>query len=117
MARHTGGALLSTLKVDRTSRIPLYRQLEEIIRKAIQSGDISTGQRLPASRQLAIDLGISRLTVKNVYEQLVTENYLVSRPGAGTYVAEIGSSELMPATKQVAQSSSHAFPCLQEQTR
>ena len=110
MTRHTGGALLSTLKVDRHSRMPLYRQLEEIIRKAIQRGDISTGQRLPASRQLASDLGISRLTVKNVYEQLVTENYLVSRPGAGTYVAEIGSSELLPTTKQAVLPGSQALP-------
>lgn len=110
MARQTGGALLSTLKIDRNSRTALYRQLEDIFRRAILSGDISTGQRLPSSRQLASDLGISRLTVKNVYEQLVTENYLVSRPGSGTYVAEIASSELMPTSKQTTQVKSQAFP-------
>ena len=58
MARQTGGALLSTLKIDRNSRMPLYRQLEDAIRQTILSGGISTGQRLPASRQLAKDLGI-----------------------------------------------------------
>jgi len=100
MARQTRGALLSTLKLDAGSRIPLYRQLEAAIRRIILNGDISTGQRLPASRQLARDLEVSRLTVKNVYEQLVAERFLVSRPGAGTYVAKIASSDLLPATKQ-----------------
>jgi GntR family transcriptional regulator/MocR family aminotransferase len=110
MARQIGGALLSTLKIDRNSRMPLYRQLEDAIRQFILSGDISTGQRLPASRQLARDLGISRLTVKNVYEQLVTEQYLVSRPGAGTYVAEIASSELLPTIKQHSQHRNKNLP-------
>jgi GntR family transcriptional regulator/MocR family aminotransferase len=110
MARQTGGALLSTLKIDRNTRMPLYRQLEDAIRQAILSGDISTGQRLPASRQLAKDLGISRLTVKNVYEQLVTENYLVSRAGAGTYVARIASSELLPTIKPPNQQGNKKLP-------
>ncbi len=100
MARQTRGALLSTLKLEPGSRIPLYRQLEDAIRRIILNGDIATGKRLPASRQLARDLGVSRLTVKNVYEQLVSERFLVSRPGAGTYVAKIASSELLPMAKQ-----------------
>ncbi len=110
MARQSGGALLSTLEIDRDSRMPYYRQLEDAIRRMILNGDISTGQQLPASRQLAKDLEISRLTVKNVYEQLVAENYLVARPGAGTYVAKITSSELLPAIKQPDQHRSKKLP-------
>ena len=110
MARQSGGALLSTLKIDRDSRIPYYRQLEDAIRRMILNGDISTGQQLPASRQLAKDLEISRLTVKNVYEQLVAENYLVARPGAGTYVAKITSSVLLPTIKQPSQHRNKNLP-------
>ncbi len=96
MARQTGGALLSTLKISSDSRVPYYRQLEQSIRRLILNGELAAGQRLPATRQLSKDLEISRLTVKNVYEQLRAEKFLVSRPGAGTYVAKISTSELLP---------------------
>lgn len=117
MARQTRGALLSTLKLDPASRIPLYRQLEDAIRQIILNGDITTGQRLPASRQLAQDLEVSRLTVKNVYEQLVAERFLVSRPGAGTYVARIASTELLPTTKRPSSHKSPALPLSQRASR
>jgi len=106
MARQTGGALLSTLKINSDSRVPYYRQLEQAIRRSILNGELTVGQRLPATRQLAVDLEISRLTVKNVYEQLSAEKFLVSRPGAGTYVAKISASELLP----VAPRRTHTHP-------
>ena len=58
MARQSGGALLSGLESGRGGRIPYYRQLEDAIRRMILNGDISTGQQLPASRQLAKDLDL-----------------------------------------------------------
>lgn len=65
----------------------LQRQLHGYIRGAVLSGDLAAGARLPASRQLAKDLGIARVTVTEAYDQLVAEGYLETRPGAGTYVA------------------------------
>ena len=43
---------------------------------------------MPSSRELAKDLSISRITVKSVYEQLITEGYLKSKTGSGTFVSE-----------------------------
>ncbi|MCP4186589.1 MAG: PLP-dependent aminotransferase family protein [Gammaproteobacteria bacterium] len=99
MPRQSRGALLSTLQLDANSRAPLYRQLEDAIRRIVIDGELPTGARLPASRQLAEDLGVSRLTVKNAYEQLVTEQFLETRPGAGTFVGRISATELAPAVE------------------
>lgn len=94
--RSSGGALLSTLKLEQRAKTPLYRQLENAIREQILNGGLAPKSRLPATRQLALDLDVSRLTVKNVYEQLTTEGFLLSLTGSGTYVADIAISELPP---------------------
>ena len=96
MGSQKGGALLSTLKIHRSGDVPLYRQLESAIRQLVLSGDLPANGRLPATRALAQDLGVSRLTVKNVYEQLAAEGFLYSQRGAGTFVASISTSELPP---------------------
>ena len=67
---------------------PLHRQLEAGLREAIRGGRLASGTRLPASRMLAGDLGVSRRLVVEAYSQLLAEGYLRSRRGAGTYVAE-----------------------------
>ena len=96
MSNGGGSALLSLLRLDASDRMPLYRQLENAIRQQILNGGILSGTRLPATRQLARDLGISRLTVKNAYEQLGSEGFLHSRRGAGTFVANISAMEQPP---------------------
>ncbi|MBM7789839.1 MocR-like pyridoxine biosynthesis transcription factor PdxR [Tenggerimyces flavus] len=63
--------------------------LERALREAIQSHRLSAGTRLPATRELATELGISRGTVVAAYDQLVAEGYLLSRHGVGTQVAEL----------------------------
>lgn len=71
----------------RRSGRPLYRQIYEAIRTAILSGEFAPGKRLAATRALARELGISRITVLNAYEQLFAEGYLDGKGGAGTFVA------------------------------
>src|SRR5215203_1949321 len=66
---------------------PLYRQIYEGVRRAILNGELASGTRLPASRVLAKQLSVSRLTVVNAFEQLLAEGYLEGRTGAGTFVA------------------------------
>jgi GntR family transcriptional regulator / MocR family aminotransferase len=66
---------------------PLYRKIYETIRRAILSGEFGSRMRLPATRALAEQLGVSRITVLNAYEQLLAEGYLEGKPGAGTFVA------------------------------
>jgi GntR family transcriptional regulator/MocR family aminotransferase len=66
---------------------PLYRQIYETIRMAILRGEFAPGKRLAATRALARELGVSRITVLNAYEQLFAEGYLDGKVGAGTFVA------------------------------
>jgi GntR family transcriptional regulator / MocR family aminotransferase len=63
--------------------------LEASLRDAITSGRLESGARLPATRVLAVDLGVSRGTVSAAYDQLVSEGYLVARQGDGTRVAPL----------------------------
>jgi GntR family transcriptional regulator / MocR family aminotransferase len=69
-------------------KTPLYRKIYEAIRTAILSGEFASGVRLPATRDLAKQLGVSRLTVVNAYEQLFAEGYLEGKTGSGTFVAK-----------------------------
>jgi GntR family transcriptional regulator / MocR family aminotransferase len=66
---------------------PLYLQIKEQLRAQIASGTLAAGSRLPSSRQLAADLGVSRITVTNAYAELEADGLIVSRTGSGTYVA------------------------------
>jgi GntR family transcriptional regulator/MocR family aminotransferase len=75
--------MLDSRRADR----PLYRQIYEAIRMAILSGEFGPGKRLAATRALARELGVSRITVLNAYEQLFAEGYLDGKGGAGTFVA------------------------------
>src|SRR4029450_8898698 len=76
------------LSVDRDTDVPIHRQVREGIRRAILEGRLPPGQRIPSTRSLATDLGVSRLPVLSVYEQLLHEGYLVGRPGSGTFVSK-----------------------------
>jgi GntR family transcriptional regulator / MocR family aminotransferase len=70
------------------SHEPLYRQVYGRLRQAILTGSFRSGDRLPSTRELAEQLGISRTVVVLAYEQLLAEGFVVGRGGSGTYVAE-----------------------------
>lgn len=75
-----------TLDLRPETGVALHRQIYEQIRAAILSGRMRSHQKLPASRQLAQSLGVSRSTVTESYDQLISEGYLRTRKGAGTFV-------------------------------
>ncbi len=76
------------IRLDRTSREPLQQQLYRQIRDELKSGSFSDdASRLPSSRALAADLGISRLTVNLAFSKLHAEGYLRSKARSGTFVA------------------------------
>jgi GntR family transcriptional regulator/MocR family aminotransferase len=77
------------IPLDRKSVVPLYRQIESYLRHGILSGSLAADTRLPASRQLARDLGVSRITVENAYAELETDGLIYSRMGSGTYVLPV----------------------------
>jgi len=62
-------------------------QLEDRLRELVRDGTLPAAGRMPSSRALASDLGVSRRLVVDAYAQLLAEGYLVARQGAGTYVA------------------------------
>ncbi|HTE61582.1 MAG TPA: PLP-dependent aminotransferase family protein [Solirubrobacteraceae bacterium] len=76
---------------------PLRRQLAGELREAIRGGRLRTGVRLPASRALAAQLGVSRGVVTDAYEQLTAEGWLAARRGAGTVVAAAPAAEPAPS--------------------
>jgi len=75
--------------------VRVYRALRE----AIVDGRLPAGHRLPATRALAADLGVSRNSVATAYERLVAEGYLSARVGSGTFVAPLRSR---PARRRAA---------------
>jgi GntR family transcriptional regulator / MocR family aminotransferase len=87
MAKGTPPVSLLSIPLDAGSPAPLFRQLYDGLRGAILSGALGTGERLPASRTLAGELGVSRNTVTNAYDQLLAEGYLEGKVGSGTYVS------------------------------
>jgi GntR family transcriptional regulator / MocR family aminotransferase len=68
---------------------PLYLQLYVHLRTAILTGKLRGGLKLPSTRALTRELGVSRNTVLNAYDQLIAEGYLESIPASGTFVARV----------------------------
>lgn len=89
MAHRTGpvGGRALLVELEREAELPLHEQLERSIRESIQAGRLAAGARLPSSRELAAELGISRGVVTEAYGQLTAEGYLTSRQGAPVRVA------------------------------
>jgi 2-aminoadipate transaminase len=83
-----GIVLRMKLLLDRQSDTPLYRQVALQIRELIRTGVLAAGCRLPTVRQLALDHGLTRLTVQSAYAELQTQGLIESYVGRGTFVAE-----------------------------
>jgi GntR family transcriptional regulator / MocR family aminotransferase len=81
------------VRLDRSARQPLRAQLEAGLREAIRGGRLRAGERLPSSRELARELGVSRGMVQDCYGQLLAEGYLTSRTGSATRVADVSSKQ------------------------
>ncbi|HTS36879.1 MAG TPA: PLP-dependent aminotransferase family protein [Candidatus Solibacter sp.] len=75
------------ISIDRKAEAPLYRQIYDAYRVAILNRNLRAGHRVPSTRALASELGISRIPVLNAYAQLLAEGYFESRIGAGTIVS------------------------------
>ncbi len=88
MVKRAGGALLLGIQIDPASTRPIGTQLYMGLRELMLSGGIATGVRLPATRTLARDLGISRTTVIEAFERLLAEGLIVSRVGSGSFVSD-----------------------------
>jgi GntR family transcriptional regulator/MocR family aminotransferase len=100
VGRPSHGALVPYIAFDRRAGTSFYQQIYDGVRAAILDGRLRPSQRLPSTRALAHELGISRLPVLNAFEQLLHEGYIAGRVGSGTYVtASILEEIVRPAPK------------------
>lgn len=76
------------VQLNSTSAEPLYRQLEELLKKEIDSGIWPSGSRLPTENELVMTYRVSRVTVRKALDALAQQGYLERRSGKGTFVAE-----------------------------
>ena len=80
------------IELDRAAAVPLHRQLADGLRTAIRTGRLAPHTRMPSTRVLAADLGVSRRLVVDAYGQLAAEGFLLSRHGSGTRVATVDAA-------------------------
>ncbi|MEO8586661.1 MAG: GntR family transcriptional regulator [Acidobacteriota bacterium] len=76
------------LSVDPSDSVPLWKQIEENVRRLVASGALKPGAAVPSVRDLARDLSINPATVAKGYQRLVEAGVLVVKRGEGTFVAE-----------------------------
>ncbi|HYW20811.1 MAG TPA: PLP-dependent aminotransferase family protein [Nodularia sp. (in: cyanobacteria)] len=86
------------IALNSNSSLPLHQQLYQELRQAILNGRLSPGVRIPSTRSLAKFLGISRTTVTQSYEQLLSEGYLTTILGSGTFVCAQLPDDLLHST-------------------
>jgi GntR family transcriptional regulator / MocR family aminotransferase len=86
MPKHASDVILE-LPIDTSTDAPLHRQVYAGIKDLILSGRLRPGARLPASRAMARDLGLSRTTILTAVDQLTLEGFTVGKIGSGTRVS------------------------------
>ena len=101
------------VKLDRGSSEPVYRQIIRAITEMVDSGVLEAGDRLPSSRDLAKELGVTRKTVITAYQELVALQYFDATIGSGTYVSAIKGKK----KKQASAEESYPAPAFDEGER
>lgn len=76
------------LQVDPTDAVPIWRQIEEGIRRMVAIGNLPAGEMVPSVRDLARDLRVNPATVSKAYQRLTDGGILVVKRGEGTYVSD-----------------------------
>jgi GntR family transcriptional regulator / MocR family aminotransferase len=116
VATPTGPVATPSLLVDldRESEVALHEQIERSIREDIRAGRLTAGTRLPSTRSLAAELGISRGVASEAYDQLAAEGYLIASQGAPTRVAAtVRAATVRPPSRPLLPTLPHRLdPCL-----
>jgi DNA-binding transcriptional MocR family regulator len=76
------------LSIDKSAAQPVYQQIRDGITALIKAGTLQAGDKLPGTRELALQLGVSRKTVLIAYLELAADSWVESRPGSSTYVLD-----------------------------
>src|ERR1700758_1903885 len=100
--KRVASGIFPFIAVDRRAGKALHRQIYDAYRGAIIEGRLRPRQRIPSSRLLASEIGVSRFPVLNAYAQLLAEGYLQSRVGSGTVISSSLPEHETPATPPTA---------------
>ncbi|MFZ0546629.1 MAG: PLP-dependent aminotransferase family protein [Candidatus Promineifilaceae bacterium] len=101
-------AIFANGRFSSSSDTPLYQRVYTHLRISILSGELKGGAKLPSTRTLAEELGVSRNTILNAYRQLAAEGYIESVQGSGTYVAQISPEHLLTSVVKEASADAEA---------
>jgi len=102
--------LLRAAFADADGDLPRYRVLYQAIRESILGHRLPPGTRLPSTRELARELGLSRNTVLSTFEGLLAEGFISARAGSGTYVAQAAAAPRARAPRLAAPSHERRSP-------
>jgi GntR family transcriptional regulator len=80
------------IKIDNSSERPVYQQIIDQVKRDIALGRLNKDEKLPTVRQLAGQLAINPNTIAKAYQQLEREGIIVTKPGAGAFVANLDST-------------------------
>jgi GntR family transcriptional regulator / MocR family aminotransferase len=116
MKRHAG-AVLSSIKIDKGAEKKISIQLYMALRDLLLTGALKPGDRLPATRTLALEIGVSRTTVIDAIDRLISEGLLEARVGAGTFVSEALTARLEPKPSPAASDAVPVVPRLSHASR
>jgi len=110
MVKRAQKSPLIALALDRTLDTPLQTQVFDQIRDAILQGRLAPGARLPSSRLLAAEMGVSRNTILAAYDRLYGEGYVEGRTGSGTRVSGVLLEDLLTARNSSGQGAERPEP-------
>lgn len=108
--KRVASGIVPVITINRRGGQSLQRQIYDSCRSAILEARLRPGQRLPSSRVLASEIGVSRFPVLNAYAQLLAEGYVESRVGAGTVVSASLPEPWIPCGPARAKSAAHSEP-------
>lgn len=124
--KRSGGALLPNIEIDRAGPLPIATQLYVALRDLIVAGTVAHGTRLPATRTLARDIGVSRTTVIEAFDRLRLDGIVDSHVGVGTVVSasldhdrpyKVAHAPATAATPPLARAAAAALSSLAERPR
>ncbi len=87
--------LLRNAHIDKSSFVPLYIQLRDIIKDLINTGDLKPGDQIPSENELSSAFNISRMTVRQASQELLREGYINIRRGEGTFVNSVPHTQML----------------------
>ena len=88
------------IRIDKTSRVPIYDQIKEQIKGLIHARQFHAGDQLPTIRELSVQLAVNFNTVALAYRDLVNEGVIITERGKGTFVASTPGEAEMQRLRQ-----------------